>query len=891
MRDDVIKLLAGRKNLTHVFVATFNIDFIFIENVLLRELRKCGHPSLTVFADADEVATTFASQGRWVSRIGRRYRVVPIRMEPGFRFHPKIVMLAGSENADLFIGSGNLTFGGMRQNDELWLRFQSDQDGNDPIASFKEFAEACLARASHPASARMELREAFDPDQHAWARSLGSPAGVLAKVGRGPALLGQMVDAVGDLDVRRIVVGSPYFDETGEALATIAAQWPGVPIEVMVQPGQSQLLAAAWARIRQPKSLISIATSRGEEAQAFIHAKFYAFIGTSNAVLFVGSANCSRAALLLPGSAGNAEAIASMKLSASDVDAALTSGFRVVEAPAVLRTELPPAPPPEPAPAVRILAAHYELGDLLVGYAAPEAAQSIELLVDGRLLVSQDVQVSDGVVKVRNTGIVSRVQLAATVAGKRHISAEHWVDHEFMLSATNRQRQIAQAIGDHVAPGQWSFQGWTEVLRLLGDHLTHTPTGSAGHEQKPRDENGRPNSVVASEFFTEDYRLPRHRHEGRRLDEAARVLGLRGMLLDYFGIPNDDDSRSTVEDDDGDDDIVDKPEAAKTKEQAISPVKAKRDLTDAERRRGQRTAKQIVDVCTSKKFAENRPATMLTSDLAIVAVLLVSGHAERWLTSGDFLDLTYRVWSFLFFDDGTDENGGERCAGALTRRHETSPSPRQFEEAMRSVRLAAALATWCFCCPQGIAHAEATRFEVATRLAVARLPWLWHLDARGKVEQELFEIARRTEWLGPDVASNWSQVISRWDNLFAEGQAISLLERTLLQMELSDLRDRITEDDVPAGTLLWQGPKLGFCSLAQAARRRSHPGQTVPVLTLRAQKRDTKLSSPYLLPFRSLLRLAADIAPKQFTQAHVQALEAFAARIESMWTAPIVRSL
>jgi hypothetical protein len=475
------------------------------------------------------------------------------------------------------------------------------------------------------------------------------------------------------------------------------------------------------------------------------------------------------------------------------------------------------------------------------------------------------------------------VQLAVTLNGKRHVSAEHWVDHEFMLNATNRQRQMAQAIGDHVAPGQWSFQGWTEVLRLLGDHLTHTPAGSAGHEQKSRDEKVRPNSVAASEFFTEDYRLPGHRHEATRLDEAARVLGLRGLLLDYFGISNDDQAGPTIAEDDADDDTVDKPEAAKTKERAKPLVKAKRDLTDAERRRGQRIAKQIVDVCTSKKFAEDRPATMLTSDLAIVAVLLVSGHAEGWLTSDDFLDLTYRVWSFLFFDDGTDENGRERSVGAFTRRHDTSPSPRQFEESIRSVRLAAALATWCFCCPQGIAHAEATRFEVATRLAVARLPWLWYLEARDQVEQELFEIARRTEWLGPDVASQWGQVVSRWDSLFAEGRAIAILEHTLLQMELSDLRDRITDNEVPAGTLLWQGPKLGFCSLAQTAWRQSQLAQSVPVLTLRSQNRDTKLSPPYLLPFRSLLRLAAESAPTQFTNSHIQTLEVFAARIESMW--------
>lgn len=108
MRDDIIKLVASQKNLTHVVITTFNIDFLFIESVLLRELRKCGHPSLTILADADEVATTFASQGRWVSRIGRRYRVVPMRMGPGFRFHPKVVLLAGTEGASVLIGSAGI---------------------------------------------------------------------------------------------------------------------------------------------------------------------------------------------------------------------------------------------------------------------------------------------------------------------------------------------------------------------------------------------------------------------------------------------------------------------------------------------------------------------------------------------------------------------------------------------------------------------------------------------------------------------------------------------------------------------------------------------------------------------------------------------------------------
>lgn len=96
----------------------------------------------------------------------------------------------------------------------------------------------------------------------------------------------------------------------------------------------------------------------------------------------------------------------------------------------------------------------------------------------------------------------------------------------------------------------------------------------------------------------------------------------------------------------------------------------RRDLTEAERRRGRRIAKQIIDICSSAKFIEARPASMLASDLAIAAVLLVSGHAEGWLPDDDFLDLTYRTWCLLFFDDGSNEDAKSPNVGALVRRHE-----------------------------------------------------------------------------------------------------------------------------------------------------------------------------------------------------------------------------
>ena len=71
MRDDLLRFVGLQKDLTNVVITTFNIDLLFLESVVLRALRKCGDPNLTIFADADELARTFAAQGSWLGGIGR----------------------------------------------------------------------------------------------------------------------------------------------------------------------------------------------------------------------------------------------------------------------------------------------------------------------------------------------------------------------------------------------------------------------------------------------------------------------------------------------------------------------------------------------------------------------------------------------------------------------------------------------------------------------------------------------------------------------------------------------------------------------------------------------------------------------------------------------------
>ena len=99
MKQNLIKLIKKASDITNVIILTHNIDFIFLESVILPALKSIGHPKLTVFADAQCSEESFANQFKVLDTIGLRYRVVSMLMEPGFRFHPKAILLSSPEKS------------------------------------------------------------------------------------------------------------------------------------------------------------------------------------------------------------------------------------------------------------------------------------------------------------------------------------------------------------------------------------------------------------------------------------------------------------------------------------------------------------------------------------------------------------------------------------------------------------------------------------------------------------------------------------------------------------------------------------------------------------------------------------------------------------------------
>ena len=179
----------------------------------------------------------------------------------------------------------------------------------------------------------------------------------------------------------------------------------------------------------------------------------------------------------------------------------------------------------------------------------------------------------------------------------------------------------------------------------------------------------------------------------------------------------------------------------------------------------------------------------------------------------------------------------------------TAPKQQEFAEAIRSVELAAALGCWALSTPatkrNGPEHA---RFDLASALGVARLPWLWQTDGNERVAKEIaevFALTSRSEDIDVKVIER------RWRTLIRRGYALGLMEQAAFGVGLVVLRSRIAQTNLAAGELLWQGT-AGFCVTTSDCVRGSGTTDTVEVLALQ-QGKAKKFKVDFLVPVVGLL--------------------------------------
>lgn len=864
MRQDLLKQIDAENNVTNAVILTHNIDFIFLQSIVLPVMKRCGNPTLTIFADAQCATETYSRQAPIISGLGTRYRVVKVPMLPGFRFHPKAVLLSGEKRGLLWIGSGNLTFGGWRENAEIWRSFNSDTDGTGVFNAFYQYLKNILKRTPLKDSVLREIEEAYDKGTRQWALDMGEPEHLVGQTGyERTSMLDEVENILGGRNIDDIVLCSPYFDNEGKALQLIGEKFKPHTVKVLAQNRKSGLWKSVAKELPSSYQIQPVTFNHKSQdnypREAFIHAKFYAFIHGEDVTVVAGSANCSSAALTIPGSSGNAELTVYETIRKAEFDERYLSDIEFLDGEAVLdergvEEEAEASHEPE----LVILAARYDNGLLSIAYKSNNSAEILACVI-GREKKSMEIK-QPGLVEIMlidppNGG----VQLEYRLNNEVRLSTPLWVDQEDALSDTAKKRSLIQAVRKNVKKDSWTIGAWAELLSIFHENLLYNPKSYSTRKEgwKNADQSGASVEYSQDDIFSEDYGLPKPEQVFSDIKGSSSVYSLQQLLYRWLGYSDIDEESEgekgdevdmTGDDGDTDEDIRrDQIQADKYFEKRKQKEKLSGE-TEKEKERNKIKVKKLIDAIptamSGPEFLEKRPPSKLAEDIKISVILLRSGLLEGWITEDEFFEFSYRVWIPLFFTSQKDSTKGwveyRSFLGEGT----------EFRKALESPSMTAALIAWITTAGHARGTMEYNRFYLACVISAARIPWLWQGGSKEDVAKELASLLRIGKQSKHAFDRSWEEAEKHRLSVIRRGEALRLAEKTLVKLNPGNVKDKIQQREVKAGELLWQGKDKGFCVNKGQFMRSDNKKIIVQSLQ---KVEDCLFLSPYAIPFQALL--------------------------------------
>jgi len=129
---------------------------------------------------------------------------------------------------------------------------------------------------------------------------------------------------------------------------------------------------------------------------------------------------------------------------------------------------------------------------------------------------------------------------------------------------------------------------------------------------------------------------------------------------------------------------------------------------------------------------------------------------------------------------------------------------------------------------------------------VARLPWLWQTGGNEAIAKQVAEVFAYTS--KNDL--KWQEIEREWITMVRRGYAMHALQAALSGHNILELSKCVSQKEVQAGELLWQG-KYGFCVAGGLCERIR--GNNCDVLLLQRRDTVTRFAGPLLIPVRALI--------------------------------------
>lgn len=280
--DGPISLLRSIEQAESSLFLSYTADLGFFERFAYREIRR-QEAKATVVSDP----TKLNADPALVSGSGARYVSGVALLEGGYPFHPKLIVIGGTERVSIAIGSGNLTISGWHKNAELWTFAHADQDQTprligDVARFLNQLIDGRIRLSSTVVPAVSELAELLAGFETADE----GPAAV-------SSLDGPIIDHLPEGPVDELRVYSPFFDRRLNALEALRERLLPQHLEIRLQRTTSVdgNLLSTWAEDNG-------ATLLWCDEHPYRHGKLLEWRNGSTWSSLTGSPNLSAPALL-----------------------------------------------------------------------------------------------------------------------------------------------------------------------------------------------------------------------------------------------------------------------------------------------------------------------------------------------------------------------------------------------------------------------------------------------------------------------------------------------------------------------------------------------------------------------------------------------------------------
>jgi len=281
-------------------VLTYSLQLDWFERWFLPRLEAQTNKRI-VLADQHRLVEEMDQAAKWgrVRAAQRAYLVSGV--ECSASFHPKVVLLAGKEQARLLIGSGNLTMTGMTRAGEIFAEFNYPADGQAPFVTLGEVLRHLVANDRLDAFSAEQVSEIVD--RFPYLKASARESARLRHNLQIPFAV-QLAQAVAGRRVRELWVLAPFHDPHLIALTELVSSLKPDRTYLLVQPGATSIDPQ---ELERAKSVLGLDVRTARREDYYLHAKFYLARLGETTVSLGGSPNCSTAALLTVPPAGNYE--------------------------------------------------------------------------------------------------------------------------------------------------------------------------------------------------------------------------------------------------------------------------------------------------------------------------------------------------------------------------------------------------------------------------------------------------------------------------------------------------------------------------------------------------------------------------------------------------------